>query len=150
MSIADDISDVALVRVFNEARTRMDLPAALRAVIDEAERIKRDTDRLTKQFLPLSVWPVVDEIARRNFTTRGAMLAHGDRSLTRARNLCWWILHWRFGLSFPLIGKIFDGRDHSTIVRMTNDFQRRMGDDGRAEVDAIVAAVYAQLAVKAA
>lgn len=141
MKSTDDISDIALVRLFRNARERMDLPSALRHVIAQAPHVLADA-------YPPAVLAVGQEVARR-FGFRNAEALYGRDEIGReARRLAWWITHMEFNVSFPLIARAYGDRDHSTIIRTLDRWQERLAADPLVPV--IVAAVREQFRRKAA
>jgi chromosomal replication initiator protein len=60
----------------------------------------------------------------------------GVKPESQARMIAMWVLHVYFGLSFPIIGQLFCGRDHSTIV---HGYQRVDEDPSlKADAEAVV------------
>lgn len=137
---ASDLYDLALVRLFTEARERMDLPSALRYVIARSPRVVDGT--------PTAVTSVAEEVARRYGVDVVDLLGHGDgKRFWIPRGLAWWVTHVEFGISFPIIAKGYAGRDHSTVVKALDRFEARFVDDValQAEVAEVAAAVRGQL-----
>jgi len=143
---SDDIDDVTITRLFTAARKTMDLPTALRYMVAGLGGVGR---RRT----PVAVLLVTDEVARRAGTTRDVLYGRQDRAAYgQARAMTWWVLHYRFDLSYPLLGAIFDDRDHSTILKLVAAFGSllRVDDALRATAEDIAVAVWAELGRKAA
>lgn len=145
MRTTDEIPDLTLVRLFTEARAKMDLPAAIRFVIAEAERIRRAD-------LPQAVLPVVDEVAQRFGTTRDAIIGREPMRLTLPRQVAWIVLHDKFDLSYPALGDIFDGRHHACVLKAVHALHERMRADAsvRVLVEAVAETVWAKLGRRAA
>jgi len=146
------LSDFDLVQMFNEARKVIDskghrnLPAVLRYFVEEA-------DRRRKQYMPLCVYPVLDELAKGFSTTREALLSKQREFRTPEARLCaWWLLHYKFGLSYPRLGEIFGGRDHTTILKLVARFNERLKTDAvmQTVLASVERAAWAQLERKAA
>jgi len=141
----DDISDVALVRLYRDARKTMDLPTALRHVAAEL-------DRPRCAGLAPEVVAVANEVAVRFNTTRDLLLGRTEKNaLKRGRVIAWWLLHYRFDMSYPKIGKAFWGRDHSTVLQMVAELAEEMRHNAGTLmlVQDIEAAAYRRLAAVA-
>jgi len=143
------MSDVELVRLFSEARRTMELSKALRLVIVEADRRRKDG-------LSLTALPIVDLVAAMHNTTREALVGRqggpGAFQLGRPRAICWWLLHYRFGMSYPALGEAFGGRHHATVLRLTARFNEEVkaDEDLRQQLAEIEAAAWGQIGKKVA
>lgn len=136
---ASDLSDIALVRLFTEARERMDLPSALRHVIARALGVESP---------PEAIGLVAEAVAARYGVDLHDLFAFRDKgSFWSARALAWWVSHMEFGATFKAIAKVYGGRNHSTVVKVLNNFEGRFVEDVtlQAEVAEVAAAVRAQL-----
>ena len=146
---AVQMSNQELVRLFSEAQRTMALSAALRLVISENDRRRRDA-------LTLTAYPVIDLVAALHNTTRDALLGRQDGpgafQLGRPRVICWWLLHYRFGMSYPALGEAFSGRDHSTVLRLVARFNHEVkrDEDLRQQLSEIEAAAWGDIGKKAA
>lgn len=84
---------------------------------------------------------VRDCVAEMMGVVPGAMVSHGRRQeIADIRQIGYWVMHKSFpSLSFTQIGKVFGGRDHSTIIHGVNKVEDRRADDPdyREVVDAI-------------
>ena len=146
MRAADALSDVELLRLFQQASMRMSTPDALRHVIAEAEAA-------ALRHCPTVVLAVVDEVGERYGTTRAALFGgRGSLDESRHRAICWWLLHHRFEISWTQLGRIFDGRDHTSVLKTTRSLADliKINDTLRATVDDIERAAWARLAERKA
>lgn len=50
-----------------------------------------------------------------------------DQRVVRARHKCFWLAHKNTSLSYPAIGRMFGGRDHTTIMHGVRMHEKRMG-----------------------
>ena len=147
MKPADDLTDFALESMFTKARKTRDLATALRHVFAEL-----DASRCSH--IPAAVVAVLNEVGPRFNTTRDVLLGRDGNYLhARPRALAWWLLHFRFDqMSYPAIGKVFEGRHHTTILKRVADITSLMvvDDDLAAMLDGIEAAVRGRMAERAA
>lgn len=149
MTISRDVvTDETLALIFGNARKTMGLSESLRFVVEEVERIR-------SQQVPAPFLAVVDEVARRFETTRRMLLGRDQMKFYKpARMLAFYVLHEKFDFSYPVIGRFFDGRDHSTIQKMldADGYAERVrrNDILRATVASVYAAASARLERKVA
>jgi len=85
-----------------------------------------------------------DQVAEAFFVSPGDVTGRGRmRHLVTARNAACWVVRARFGLSFPCIGKLIGGRDHSTMVHAWHNAEalRERDPAFRQRTDDLVAGV---------
>lgn len=118
------LSDIALVRVFTDAKREMGLPGALRAVIAAAQgRHRADT---------AYILAVTDAVADTFGSTREALLGNdgADRyRLSLPRQVAWWVCHRHGEAELSAIGSVYCGRNHSTISKQLDRFRELMVGD---------------------
>ena len=141
-----DLSDFALEVLFTQARKTMELGQAIRHVLNEV-------DRLRCAGLRPEVVAIANEVAARFNTTRAILLGReSKKALKRARVMAWWLLHFRYDLSYPTIGRAFGGRHHTTILLLTRAFAALVERDPRLRrlLDEVEAAAWGEMQRRAA
>ena len=71
---------------------------------------------------------------------RTLMSKHRFRHIVHARHAACWVLRERYGLSYPLLGKVLGGRDHSTVIHGYRQAEELRAGDAlfRARTDALL------------
>ncbi len=70
---------------------------------------------------------VIDDVADQYELRREDLLGQcREKAVAHARQEAYWVLKMRFGMSYPAIGRLMGGRDHTTIIHGVRKFEARM------------------------
>lgn len=68
---------------------------------------------------------VMDAVCKVYMVEKDDILGSNRKAaVAEARQVCFWIMKQELGMSFPMIGKSFGGRDHSTIIHGVKKLQK--------------------------
>jgi chromosomal replication initiation ATPase DnaA len=102
----------ALVEAFNAALDETgDLGASLQVAFEAGEALMR---KRSDDMIPAE--RIVAAVAARHGLGMAAMYSHVRSSLvTHPRAIAWWLIRKHVGMSYPAIGLLFRGFDHSSV-----------------------------------
>lgn len=93
-------------------------------IAERAYREKQDQENERR----VSVSDIMRTVTMETGVSKSELMSNRrDQRVCRARHKCWWLAKQHTSLSLPAIGRMFGGRDHTTIMHGIAMHEWRMG-----------------------